>query len=321
LLVFDKDDEGAGGAGGNNAPEDIASVLNFDPFDPDGLPAEENRDDGEEQEAKAPATATANAALQEPGQPEAKTPITADGTAQSSQPVQPNGHDAHAGSQPTGGQGADELSVLRAQNAQMLSFIQTLQVNAGQSQSAQRQEASQREAETPQYRYQINPDALAGLQSENPVEFKGAIEALLSGVAANVHQNLVSHVKDYVAKQVPSMIQGSQRVQQQQDAVFSDFYGNFPELDKPELRPFVLSAAQAMYREGFQNWDQNFRNALGHRVRSVLQQYAPQQQQASATPVAAPPNLIGSGTRARQTRGSGDPNSPDAILRTLGFGD
>ncbi len=291
---------------GEDSPENIAEVFNFDPFDVDG------------QVSNDPAQPEGVVEPTQPEQPASTGANSTDGAPPGGQPVMPEG----TPSIQTEGAQADEISGLRQQVSQMQGMLQAfrMQGQGGQPQPSQGQAPQQAQGQPqPQYRFRVPDEAMVGLRSENDSEYRGVIENLLNGVAQNIHTNLTQEFRAHVAQTVPSMIQTSQQTRGQQEAVYNDFYASFPDLNNPGVKGIVLGVAQQMAREGHVQWNDGFRNALGHRVRATLQQYAPEQARANAQPAAqpTPQALRGSGAHQRQTRNSLDDNSPEAIARDL----
>jgi len=310
--------------------------LNFDPFDKAGESTETPEtpeSSGEVQETPAPTPSVPDVSVS--GDP-APVANSVDGGTQGAQPT-PN---ANASDQQVGGQVTEEVSGLRQQVAQLQGVVQALQGGmvgqqgqqaqgqpgqapggqgpGGQGQQQQSQvrgSAEQSAVKAPSYRYQIPEQTLAALRSDNDGEFGRAVETMFNIVAENVHSNLIQHVSDYVGSTVPDMIQKSQSAQGQQTQVRSDFYGAFPELNRPDVQPLVISAAQQLANEGYTRWDQNFVQALGQRVHGTLRGFVPAQ--AAPTPTPTPPKLNGPGAHPRPTGGSFGENSPDEIQQTL----
>jgi hypothetical protein len=140
------------------------------------------------------------------------------------------------------------------------------------------------------------PDAvLNGLISENPVERKAAVSNLL-GVAMHVAHRLatkqaVEQVRNEMTRVLPLFVQDQIRTHNAMQTVFNDFYGKFPALSHPSLRPVVQAEAQKLSQQlGVREWTPEFRDRLGEHVMNMLRGVVPAtvQTQQPAAPMVGP---------------------------------
>lgn len=142
---------------------------------------------------------------------------------------------------------------------------------------------------------QIPDQALNGLVSENPAERKAAVSQLL-GVAMHVAHRLaakqaVEQVRNEMTRVLPVFVQDQIRTHNTMQSVFSDFYGKYPVLSNPSLRGVVQQEAVKLSQQlGVREWTPEFRDRLGEHVMSMLRGVAPATvpQQQPAAPMVGP---------------------------------
>lgn len=154
----------------------------------------------------------------------------------------------------------------------------------------------------PAYDFNIPDELINLLGSEDPVERKTALTNLAKGVAQGVHQTLGAVVNSYVEKvseYIPQAIEQYNIQQRAMEDVRKDFYGKYPQLDKPELRQYIYNVAPHVMNElGLTEWNEQARDAIADRVFSTLGIPKEQTKQAQQTPppAKAPAMFGGSGT-------------------------
>jgi len=129
------------------------------------------------------------------------------------------------------------------------------------------------EVSLPGHGYQMTiPDGLdTALISDNPVERKQALQALVMGTARTVHTEVVKAMRAEFASVLPRVVQNNLAQSQQQQSVFNDFYGTYPEFSAPQFRPLVQQVARQVANEMRANtWSPDLRDALGNRLRQLL---------------------------------------------------
>jgi len=177
-----------------------------------------------------------------------------------------------------------EKELLRQQLATLQAQMQA-QAAAPQAQQQQAQDT------LPPYAFNIPPELLQLMYSEDPTERQQGLTAYAMGIARTVH----SQVRDEYQQVMQSAIQQAIASTQQAQQVRQDFYGKYPELDKPELYPVVQAVAQQVAAQtGANSWTPEFRDAVGERVRALIQPQAQPQ----------PPRTPASG---QATAGNGRP--------------
>jgi hypothetical protein len=144
------------------------------------------------------------------------------------------------------------------------------------------------------------PDALvAAMASDNPAERGQAIGALVQGTARNIHSEVVRHMRGEIMRAVPQLIQRAIAESSTQQAVANDFYGTYPEFNRPEIKQLVGTIApQVAQRMGIQGWTPALRDAVAQEVRNLLASVSGQVPQAQPqTPMPQAPTLLNGGAR------------------------
>lgn len=127
----------------------------------------------------------------------------------------------------------------------------------------------------PDYRYEIPPQLVAAIRSEDPMEAQAAVGALTAGLAKNIHQTAIAQIQRNFQEILPRIVEGLVERRVQQWNITNDFYGTYPELNRPELRALVVSVGQQVAREiNAQSWGPRLRDAVAQRVKSMLGQPA-----------------------------------------------
>lgn len=178
-------------------------------------------------------------------------------------------------------------------------------------------------AQTADYTFNIPSKLYNGLYGADvsDEERVACLQAFASGIATSVHNRIMQTFGTWTKNQfqaIPAAVDYlvSQRETQRssQKSIRDDFYGAFPELNKPALGPIIKSTIQAVAREtGAKTWSPEVRNKVGTRVRELLAAFAPQVPQAPA-PATLTPRAP---TPAPAANTVVDPNSPDAIFDVL----
>lgn len=264
-------------SGPDMAPLDMATLFNSDPF---GEPAK-------------PATPTPSpepAAAAPPAQPTATPPLPAPTPAP--QPAAPT-----------------EIETLRVELARTRG---ELEATRAQPSNGQQPQAAAPVDDTPAYDFQI-PEALAtALTSDDARERLGATQNLIKGTARAVHQTVVASLRREVAQVVPLMIQHFTQQAKQMDQIKTDFYGKYPQFDRPELRQMISSVGNELFNSGaFKQWSPEFRDAIAARVSQVLSGAVP-----AAAPAPAPTFTAPAAAPRPGLPAGGAPNAGD-ILRDV----
>ena len=199
--------------------------------------------------------------------------------------------------------------------------------------SAQTQQAPQQApAQGPtqadrKFALQVPDQMVDALRSEDPRLVKSAVEAMVNGAAEMAYRTALTEATEQmrtIASEIYSQQQGTVSQQQQ---IFNDFYGAYPELNNPDLRIIVRAVGEQVAKElGTSTWGPKLRDLIGTRVRQLLGNRVEQGQQPQAQPQVQPqtppaaqkknplPKMAGGNTRPS---GSG-PSFGDEIDRLLG---
>lgn len=170
------------------------------------------------------------------------------------------------------------------------------------------------------YSFNISPklyNALFGSEVADE-ERMMALQGFASGIATTVHNNIMESLGSWTKRQFNAVPRVVNYLVEQREAsrattksLRDDFYGTFPELNKPELSPIIRATIQSVQKEtGAKVWTPQMRNLVGERVKKVLSAYA----QANA-PVAPAPKTVPASVTPPATKPQNlDPNSPEAIF-------
>lgn len=171
-----------------------------------------------------------------------------------------------------------------------------------------------------EYSFNISPKLYNGLFSSESTEEERVtcLQAYASGIATTVHNRILAELGGWVKTQfsaipgaVNYLIENREKVMSSQKTLRDDFYGAYPELNKPELLPLIKATIQTVQKEtGSKTWDKNFRTQVGNRVKVVLGAYA----QAGKPAPVAPKTVAPAASPAAPKNGVSDPNSPESIL-------
>lgn len=223
-----------------------------------------------------------------------------DGTAPSAdggQPAEP----AKTTTQPEGGVQIDELAQAKAIIANLQSLVQSqVQVQQPAAQPAPTEQPKNPLEVLPDYDFEMPDQLVTMLASEDPAERKQALASLTKGIAQTIHQQTMGTVAQVIKQMQTDIPQATmQQVQQQQmqDKVAGDFYGKFPHLDNPALKPSVRTIAETLMKQdllvGVQPaWTEAFMDRVATGVQALFGQPAAAQP-TTATPPVTPPATFG----------------------------
>lgn len=119
----------------------------------------------------------------------------------------------------------------------------------------------------------VPPELVAALRSDDPNEAAVAVNLLVQGAATMAYRKFQEDFTKFQNEGLPSFIASTRQVEEQARTIKTDFYGKYPELDKPELYPLVQTVAAEMIKaqgQNFKGWDEAFRDAVGTRVVTLL---------------------------------------------------
>lgn len=136
----------------------------------------------------------------------------------------------------------------------------------------------------PPYQFNIPDSVMQNLGSDDPAKIKAGLGEFAQGVAQVTHYNVMMQMAqknremekrliEQSVNQVRSTTKQEESVATEKQKINNDFYGAFPSLNKPELKMLIQSTAASLVKEmGVTEWNENFRNALGNRVKMLLGQ-------------------------------------------------
>lgn len=269
-------------------PADVAAVFGFDAFkkdEPDLGPAPESSPAAPGASPATPVEPGATPSV--PGAPAADLGLPP-GAAPTSAPIP----------------GQPSVPELQAQIAQLQGAIHGLM--AGQRQPAVGPNGQQvdpnapPDVELPAYNFAVPDQLISGLRSENPVEHKQAIAALIQGTATNVHRQVVLSMRKEFAAVMPQIITSMLQQHEQSREIFSDFYGKYPALNRPEIRQLVRNVGEQVWREfGMPAYSPQLRDAIAVRAQAILggAMPAPAMGQPTAVAPAVAPTMVPTGSR------------------------
>lgn len=147
------------------------------------------------------------------------------------------------------------------------------------------------QVDIPSYALPIPDQLITHLQSQNPAEFRQGVQALVQGTLQHAHKAIVVAMRREIGRFLPEAIGMQVRQHTEQQRVFNDFYGKFPQLGNPALRPLVVHVGQQVaseMRAAGQNvaWNEQLRDAIGARVMQMLTGLVPQAAAQPAAPAA-----------------------------------
>ena len=170
---------------------------------------------------------------------------------------------------------------------------------------------SQPQPETFPYNFQVPDQLMEMIDSENPTQRRAGISALVTSLARVVHgevrKEFTARLED-VSKGIPrtieSHVDARTTAEQTQRAVETDFYGTYKELNRPELKPLIVStAARIMASTGAKDWSPALRDQIGTEVRAILR---------ASSGLAGAPAAPGNGQVARPPKQRGTTTRPPA---------
>lgn len=241
---------------------------------------------------------------------------------QTEQPAQPGAPDqggaqAQPGAQPDTQNQAqpDAATALLARIAQAVERPVPVAPQSGQG--AQPGQQADPYQGVPEYTIRIPEPWLQGLYSDDPAVRTQALQLTLSATARLTHARAAEQIRNEFARVLPQVVRHYVSELTETQNVSQGFYSQYPELNKDELRPLVVSAAARVMQEtGQSQWSPQLAQAIRDRVYATFAglglpvngQAAPAQ-----TPAARPPTLSPGGARPGGAGGSNE------IMRLLGL--
>ena len=158
---------------------------------------------------------------------------------------------------------------------------------------------------------QVPVELLNAIRSDDPAQASMAFTAFAQGTMNTVYKRVRNELAEFVSQALPELIDSRTASVAETKRVEQDFYGTYPQFNKPELKPLIARiGAQVAAELGpqFQGWNEQFRDLVGARALGLLTGIAP-----PAAP--APPAPVATGfTAPRTTRPSVTRDISDEIL-------
>lgn len=263
--------------------DSIIETLRFDPF----------KDRAAAQPAPTPTPSGAGAQAS----PSVTPPRADQGTGQVPNPAGAPGSNAPAPTQP---QGADALTAAAQQIAAAADRLQSPQQVAPQN-------PNQQKDDLPSYLYDIPPQLVDALSSDDRAQRTAALQHVIAGTARAVHAEL-SKVINEMRQSLPQTFQQQIQAHTYRQQIRSDFYGRYPALQNEALTPIVSQATQQVMQEAAMSgrpvvWNAQMAQAIADRVFTAIpalrvqNPQAPAQVVAPQVPQAQPPHMFTPGSR------------------------
>lgn len=191
-----------------------------------------------------------------------------------------------AASPPTRAPDPREQTNLVELNRQLLAELATLRAA-----NAPKPPEAPAAPDVPQYNIGFPPELKEALRSQDPEVFMQGLQALSIGIAQITHQNLREEYRKFYderEQKIVHRIQTETAARESAQRIFTDFYGSYPQLNKPELHQVVSQAAKAVTEElgGNPPWTPELKKKVAERVFGLFGTAPPAQ--ASETPAATP---------------------------------
>lgn len=145
------------------------------------------------------------------------------------------------------------------------------QQSAQQQQQTSEQQKGPESIQTPDYNFEVPDEMVQTLTSGDESSIKQTLASFAQGIAQNVHRQTVYDMSQRMGKALPQYLQQVQGQQSQQEQIRQDFFTQYPELQRQEIMPVIEQVATQVQQEtGIQDWNPTLRDAIGKRVREVL---------------------------------------------------
>jgi len=168
-----------------------------------------------------------------------------------------------------------------ALHAQMSGMAQQIQQLTQQIATQQVKQGTDQQAQQPQFNFQVPSQYAEAIASDDPNLRLQAINSLLNGVAATVHQQTLKDVDSRIQGITPVVQRQVQEAQSQAD-IKKDMYGTYPELTSM-MDMVVATASQLSSDPRFQQWSPDYRDAIAERLSPLVPGLAQRVQQHRAS--------------------------------------
>lgn len=164
-----------------------------------------------------------------------------------------------------------------------------------QTQEQPAQPAAPAAPELPPYTFTIPPQLAQMFEAEDPATRVQAVAIAMTATAKAVHANLMQEFGQklqQLSESLPDMMSDRMGDFARRQSIFNDFYGTYPQLSHPGLRPLVREVTARVYqaRGGQENWNPQLRDAIAREVAVTLQSTGLQFAQPAAPPQPQRPN-------------------------------
>ena len=157
---------------------------------------------------------------------------------------------------------------------------------------------------------QVPVELLNAIRSDDPAQASMAFTAFAQGTMNTVYKRVRNELAEFVSQALPELIDSRTASVAETKRVEQDFYGTYPQFNKPELKPLIAKIGAQIAAElgpNFQGWNEHFRDLVGSRALGLLAGIVP--------PAAATPAPVASGfTAPRTTRPTVTRDLADEIL-------
>lgn len=157
---------------------------------------------------------------------------------------------------------------------------------------------------------QVPVELLNAIRSDDPAQASMAFTAFAQGTMNTVYKRVRNELAEFVSQALPELIDSRTASVAETKRVEQDFYGTYPQFNKPELKPLIAKIGAQVAAElgpNFQGWNEHFRDLVGSRALGLLAGIVP--------PAAATPAPVATGfTAPRTTRPTPTRDLADEIL-------
>lgn len=169
-------------------------------------------------------------------------------------------------------------------------------------------------------RIQIPEQVIQAMEHDDPAVRAQGYQAFAGGVGNLIYSQAMQQVQQqmqHLTQTMPNVVQEHFAATQRRQHVEQDFYGSYPQLNTPALRPLVMQTAAAVLKEtGATGWTDEARDAIAGRVFAMFQGALPQPA-AAPTPAPAPPARLSSQRVSTRPSVRPDPGSVGSLFDGL----
>lgn len=145
----------------------------------------------------------------------------------------------------------------------------------------------------------VPPALINAMASDDPTERQTATTLLVRGTMNMVMRKSVEMWQQFIREGLPELLEQHTTVQAQAKSIEQDFYGTYPKLNNPALKPLIATITQQEIQglgQQYRGWTPELRDAIATKVLGLFaglmdaptQPASPQVQPFSPTPAARP---------------------------------